>query len=457
MARREQAGTWAALASLVAAASIGQAIQVSNGALHPDAIKRLAVALVALVLGVAFSQTRGPTWLKGSWLVALGGLASVYQLMQLASGSPGMYLRGVAFTDYAAPLVVFAALSASLFATGPWLGRLHGLAWLASFWALGSWLLKASPAPQIDVFTWTNHALEALRSGKDPFAIWMPNPYHHTQWYAPGLADADWVHTGYPYPPLSLMLSGLGWLAGDMRWANLAMLILAGAAMRWSKGPWGAVAAVLLLTTPRVLFVLEQAWTDVYLVGLIALVAWSAQRFPRFTGMLFGLLIATKQYAVFLIPLGLLLIPPPWDRRKVARFVLEAIAAGLVVTLPWILWDPARFFGSLFVSGSPFRVEALSFLAYTAVDGKPVYPIYIQFVFVGLAYLLCLFRAARGPAGFALSCALVINVLFSFSKHAFCNHHFLALGMAAVALAFVTAPQGARSSQIPATPSLASE
>lgn len=448
MERRKDAGTWAALTALVAVVSIGQAIQISNGALHPAAIKHIGVALCALVLGVAFSQARGPLWLERWGIVALGGLSAVFQLQQLGSGPPAMYLRAVPFGEYAAVLIVYAALSAALFAKGPWLGRLHGLAWLASFWALGAWLIKASPSPMIDVFTWTNHALTALAGGSDPYAIWMPNPYHHTLWYAPNTADAEWVHLGFPYPPLSLMISWVGWFfGGDMRWANLGLLALAGATMRWSRGPFGPVAAVVLLTTPRILFILEQAWTDAYVVGLIGLVAWCARRAPRWTAVTFGLLLATKQYAVFLVPLGFLLIPPPWDRKRVLRFILEAVAAGTLVTLPWILWNPSGFMGSLFVSGHPFRAESLSFLAYTAVDGKPIYPLSIQLVFVALAYVLIFFRSARGPAGFALSSALVINVFFSFSKHAFCNHHFLALASAAVALAFVATDFSSRSPQ----------
>lgn len=333
-------------------------------------------------------------------------------------------------------LLPFAALAAGLLAKGPWLGRVHGLAFLAGFAALGAWLIKAAPNPFIDVFSWTNHALEALARGENPYAIWMPNLYRHTLWYAPGMADADWVRTGFPYPPLSLLLAGLGWLFGDMRWANLGLLLLAGAAMLWGRGRFGALAAVLLLTTPRVLFVLEQAWTDAYVIGLMALTLWAAARQPKWAAFAFGALVTVKQYMIFLMPLGLLLIPPPWDRKRVLRFIGEAVVAALIINLPWLVWNPKALIGSTTVSGHPFRTESLSFLAATAVGGKPIWPLYIQLVLLVPAYALILWRSARGPAGFALSCALVLGVFFSFSKHAFCNHHFLVLGCAALALGY---------------------
>lgn len=436
MTGRREAGGLAAAFALVAVVALGQAIQVSNGTLHPVAIRFLAVGLSALVAAVALSQARGPALFEKGLLVVAGALSATYQLSQLAGTSPGIYLRNATFPDYAATLLPFGVLAVSLLAKGPWLGRLHAVAFLAAFWVLGRWLLKASPSPAIDVFTWTNHALEALKNGENPFAIWMPNPYGHTRWYAPGMADGQWVHTGFPYPPLSLMLAALGWLFGDMRWANLGLLALAGAALVWGRGRFGVVAAVLLLTTPRVLFVLEQAWTDAYVIGLMGVTLWAAARQPRYAAIAFGAMVTTKQYMIFLMPLGLLLIPPPWDRRKVLRFVGESVAAALVLNLPWLLWNPRALIASTTVSGHPFRPEALSFLANTAVNGQPTWPTYIQLVLLVPTYALIAWKGARGPGGFALACALVLGVFFSFSKHAFCNHHFLVLGCAALALGY---------------------
>jgi 4-amino-4-deoxy-L-arabinose transferase-like glycosyltransferase len=247
------------------------------------------------------------------------------------------------------------------------------------------------------------------------------------------------------------MLSGLGYLFGDMRWANLGLLALAGAALIWGRGKYGVLAAVLLLTTPRVLFVLEQAWTDAYIIGLLAVTVWTAVKFPRYAAFAFGTLVSAKQYMIFLMPLGLLLIPPPWDRQKVLRFVGEAVIAALVINLPWLLWNPKALIAATTVSGHPFRADSLSFLANTAVNGQPTWPVYIQLALLVPTYALIAWRSARGPGGFALSCALVLGVFFSFSKHAFCNHHFLVLGCAAVALGFSLVDYQATTSQSPSS------
>jgi len=453
MSKRQEAGGIAAACALVAVITLGQAIQASNGALHPAAIKHLAVAMSMLVMGVLLSQVRGPALFQKGVLVAAGGLATAFQLSQIASVPPGIYLRGVTFTDFTATLLPFAVLAASLLAKGPWLGRLHGVAFLAAFAALGAWLIKASPDPFIDVYAWTHHALKALARGENPFVVWMPNLYKHTLWYAPGMADSDWVRTGFPYPPLSLMLSGLGWIFGDMRWANLALMLLAGAALLWGRGKYGVLAAVLLLSTPRVLFVLEQAWTDAYIIGLMGITLWAAARQPRWAAFAFGALVSAKQYMVFLMPLGLLLIPPPWDRKKVLRFVGEAVLAALIINLPWLLWNPKALIASNTVSGHPFRPDSLSFMAATAVNGQPIWPLYIQLVLMVPAYAIIVWKSARGPGGFALSCALVLGVFFSFSKHAFCNHHFLVLGCAALALGYALpdGDQNATTSQSPSS------
>ncbi len=414
---------------------LGQAIQTSNGTLNPLGIRYLAAGFVCLIVCVSFGDNLLNHPSLSRTLGVLGGTILIWQLAQLASASPGIYLRNVAFPDYAWRLVIFASLIASLLSGRPWLGKFHRWAALAAFGVLGVWLLKASPNPFIDVYAWTHYALEALGRGQNPYEIWMPNIYHHTLWFDPKLADNDWVKTGYAYPPLSLLVSGLGYLAGDMRWANLGLMLLTGACLFSIHGRFALLAGALYLTTPRILFVLEQSWTDTYVVGLIAATVWSACRLPSATPYLFGLTVVSKQYTLFVVPLALLLIPRPWSMRATIIWTIKAITSGLAVTGPFLLWNARAMLDSLMITGHPFRPESLSFLAATAKNGQPTFPLYIQFALLIPAYALIAWRAPKTPAGFALSAGLVYSVFFSFSKHAFCNHHFLVLGCACIALA----------------------
>lgn len=227
-----------------------------------------------------------------------------------------------------------------------------------------------------------------------------------------------------------------------MRFANLLCLALAAAVHQLGGGRFGTAAAVLYLTLPRGLFVLEQAWTDVFILALLALVSWSATSYRRPLPYLLGLLFVLKQYMVFLVPLlPLLLLDQKWTRRELIVFLSKGFLTGLAVNLPFLIWDWGGFFHALFNdAGLPFRSEALSYLAMTAVNGQPIWPLKLQYVMVLPVYALVYWRGPRGGAGFALGTALVMGTFFAFSRHAFCNHYFLVAGAACIALATVLRP-----------------
>jgi hypothetical protein len=117
--------------------------------------------------------------------------------------------------------------------------------------------------------------------------------------------------------------------------------------------------------------------------------------------------------------------------------VLWAAGVAAAVTVPFALWDLEGFFRSvvMFQVKQPFRVEALSYMAWTAQDGAPVLPQWLTFAILPVPVALALWRAPRTPAGFAASSALVFILFFAFAKQAFCNYYFLVLGMICTALA----------------------
>ncbi|PZR13492.1 MAG: hypothetical protein DI536_12085 [Archangium gephyra] len=434
-----------ALAAVIAAAALSGALQISNGAGHPDAFRFLGISLAALIIGLALERSfpRPPSERWEAVIVAIGGALVLEQLSQLASVPPGIYLRGVQFTDFAWRLVLFGGLMASALSTKPWLGRLHAPIALVAFSWLGAWMLKASPNPFIDVFSETNEAIRGLLHGENPWSMKYPNIYHHTLWYGPGAADNDWIYVGFPYPPMSLLISAAGWFFGDIRWANLACLLLAAGAFISMRGRFGVLAAALFLTSPRILFVLEQAWTDVYLIGLLALLLLCVQRFPKAAPFVLGVFLVTKQYMIFLVPLLPMLFPENATRREQGIFLAKAALTGLVINLPFIAMGPMVLLKALTYSQHPFRTESLSFLAMTAQNGVPTLPLWTQWALIIPVQALCWWRGPRGIAGFAFGTAATIGVFFAFSKHAFCNHHFLVVGAACAALAAI-APRGER-------------
>jgi hypothetical protein len=156
------------------------------------------------------------------------------------------------------------------------------------------------------------------------------------------------------------------------------------------------------------------------------------------------LLLVSKQYAIFFAPLIGFLVDPGWTRREITIFLAKTAATGILVTLPFLLMGPLILFKALTVTTDPFRPDSLSFLSATASGGAPTWPIWIQVPLLLPAYLLVYLRGPRGAGGFALGSALVICVFFAFSKHAFANHHFLALGAACVALACMALDDSSR-------------
>lgn len=445
MRDRSEPGGWAAIFAMIAAISLAQALQMSNGEYDPTALLLVGVTLVSLGLGVVSSTFPDP----GPWshqFIRTVGIAGVgLQLYQLSISPPGWYLHEVRMYDYLGLLAVFAALTGPVVVQFPQYRILYSSLWMAAFSAIGIWIIVASPNPQIDVFQWTHYSLDSLKSGKNPYALQMPNVSGDSiywpdgsNWYGRPLSeDKKWVHVGYAYLPFSLMISGAGHVFGDMRLASLALLVAAGVSLLKGRGTYAVFGAALLLTMPRIFLVLQQAWTDAYCVGFLAITACLAARSSRWTPWFLGLTLVTKQYMVFLAPLGLLLIPAPWNRKKVALFIGQVILSGTIVTLPWILWNPSAWFDSVASTTVPFRPISLSIVVHIAhVSGAvPLYADILPFIMMLPAYLLIYRFSARGPAGFALSSALLLGMFVACSKTSYGSQYFLVLGLALTAFA----------------------
>jgi hypothetical protein len=163
-----------------------------------------------------------------------------------------------------------------------------------------------------------------------------------------------------------------------------------------------------------------------------------------------GLLVAVKQHLVIALCLTRWLRREPERGRSTVSMLLVACATAAVVTLPFLVWDPAGLWLSVVVLQlrEPFRADSLSVLSYFAAHGwQPAPAALLAGPLAALAAGLGLawWRLPRTPAGFALGLGTTFFLLFLCSKKAFCNYYFLvsALLMAGVACA---------SAQFPAAP-----
>jgi len=432
----------------LAAVVLSHALQISDGHFQVAALRWLTLTLLACVAAFALPRRWGRRLPPQALPVALGlGLAA--QFVQLARQPPGIY-PDIVWPDAYAPYVVGLGIAAALVVAGLADARRLRRVWFPALLlvqlALGAWVIRHAPAPPIDVFVFQQEGSAALLRGENPYTLTFPNIYGDGAYYGPGLDHDGRLAFGFPYPPLSLFLALPSYLlAGDHRYAQLLALALAGALLALARpGRVGALAAALLLFSPRVFFVLEQGWTEPFLILLLALVVACACRWPRALPVAFGLLLAVKQTLVFAPLTAFLLVGEVvggvvgsrgrW--RDWWRLVWRAGGVALAISLPLALWNVRGFVVSVVTLQlyQPLRPDALSYVAWLARANLPA-PGWLAFAAIVPACALALWRGARTPAGFAAAMALIYLTFFAFNKQAFCNYYFFALGALCAAIA----------------------
>jgi hypothetical protein len=419
-----------------AAAALGLALQLRDGAYHPSALALVGVALIctlAVVLEVPVLRLSERASLVLLAALALGQVA-VLAALPVARSLPPDLSR--------APLLaclVGAALAIVGIALGPAAVRRVAIAvLLAAHLAAGVWILRHA-APETDVFNFQRGSLEAFRHGVDPYAIKFRNYYHPNEsFYGPGLVVRGIVQFGYPYPPLPLYLIWPALALGDIRYAHLLALTGGGAAIACARaGRAAPLAAALLLFSPRMGLLLQMSWTEPFTILFLGLTVLCALRAPRLLPLALGLFLATKQYLVFAAPLASLLVPEPRLRRTLVLLGQAAVVA-LAISLPLVLWNVPAFIRSAVTLQfrQPFRNDALSAVVPLVRAGLPRgLGIILPLVLAPLATLVAMRRCPRTPGGFALGIAFTYLVFLVVNKQAFCNYYFFPLAGLCAALA----------------------
>jgi hypothetical protein len=312
---------------------------------------------------------------------------------------------------------------------------------VAIFAVAGALVIRESPNPRIDVFGLEQGGSAALLEGKNPYQISYPNPYtpEETQRY---FGDDRRELKQYPYPPLTLAWTTLGFaLGGDVRWALLAAqlaipLLLYLLAEGCGQPPRVAFAlAILELVHPRATFVLEQAWNE-SLIGsaflLFLLLATQGAR-ALLGGLALGLFLASKQYSVVVLPLL-------WPRRAIPRsYWLPAAIVVALVMVPFAAWGLSDFLEDvvLFQLRQPARPDAMSLPALLQWATGIRLPGLLAVLAASLALVFWWPRVVAEPRCLALAAACVYGVFFIAAKQAFCNYYYF-LGIVVLAAAAMT-------------------
>jgi hypothetical protein len=432
----------------IAAVALGFAIQFNNGEYSRGAIALVSVALIASALALANRLSTTRLFDGATVGVLLTGV--LLQLATLFNFWPGVDLPhhgGSQLLPFYAGILVAGAIV--LWAAFGKLPRALPTGLLvATFLFLGFWMVHSSPQPHIDVWVFQQEGASALLQGQNPYAMTFPDIYHSTApgaqpVYGQGLVVNDRLQFGFPYPPVSLILATIGYaVAGDHRYAQLVALALAGLFIAANRGRISILAAALLLFTPRVFFVIGRAWTEPFVVLLLAATIFCAARKSKWLPVALGLLLAGKQYLLLGLPLTFFLLPPGWRWVDWFRLLWKSAVVAIVVTAPFVLWDFHAFWKStVAVQGiAPFRWDALSYLVWYGFLGhghlvtEPSTALFWS-TFAALAALgFALWKAPRTPAGFAAALSLISLAFFAFNKQAFCNYYFFVIGAICCAL-----------------------
>ncbi len=425
----------------ISALALGHALQISSGTFDPRALWWVGFAFAACVGATALHRLSG-TWSHTTMkaVTVLLAAGAFWQLQQLWTAEPGIHIEdSVSRTPFDIGLVVQGLLLALGIGGFTRTRRYWFPAILVVNTLLGVWIIRSSPDPNIDVVVVHKEAMDAFLEKRDPYRVSFPNIYGSDwkNYYNPAVVFGDKIGFGYPYPPPSLILAIPGYVfLGDYRYSELAFLIAAAALIGYLRRHMAArLAAVLLLTTPRGFFVLEQGWTEPIAIFLVALTTFLLVEGPLRAGWAAGLMLATKQYLPFtgLAVLRTLLL----DRRRWKLTLFTIVITGAVCILPFALWHTNSFMRSVvwLQTLEPFRTDSLSFLIWADRNGWGRGSFLWSIGAAVAAAVLSLFTTKNSPSGFAASTAITMFAMFALGSKAFCNYYYFVIGAACCALA----------------------
>ncbi len=427
----------------IAATALSLAVHQAGGSYSVEAIRWLTLSLAAMLGAVAAGVLLPTGWIRNApvgWVLTACLCAQLAGLIWRPIVLPMEALQQEGWLTIIVLLSSSAVLAGSLCADRPWLGRWTFPALVVLGGVFMFVLLQRLPTPGVDVLMFQRMSCDAFLGGSNPYAIRFPDPYSPEQsavFYGPGVSVNGTLQIGFPYMPLSLLMDLPGHVLGNIRYANLAYLVLAVVLLaRARQGRTNEVAGVLLLFSPITPLVLHLGWTDVHVVFMLALTWFCFERRLLLLPYVFGLLLVSKQYMLAVAPLGLLLLPRPWQARQLWRFFGRAAIPAAVVTLPFVLWNAREFVNSvvMFQIRQPFRPDALSYLNVL----KPTDPaawVWVSFAVLGAALAAGVLVGSRRGLTFPLGVAACLLLFFALSKQAFANYYFVVFASACAAVA----------------------
>lgn len=289
----------------------------------------------------------------------------------------------------------------------------------------------ASPEPFIDVWYFSQEAVEHVLEGFPPYSTPVTDIYgNHETFGTPG---------GYLYLPANLYAETLSYIAtGDVRFLFvlsilIGSLLLYCIARRTGDGvdaPW---IALLFLYHPRGMFVVEQSWIEPFVLLMFFLFVWLRTRSapPSAASAVYGFFLSLKQTLLF-FPFHFLMI-----ERRPKQLLLATVIAALTV-VPFLITDPQGLWenGVWFALSLPYRTDSLSVTSYLALHYGLQPSLWLNLGWGALLSVatFVLFRR-HGLTGYLFAVSITMFGIFLFGKHAFCNYYYFVSGLLMALLA----------------------
>jgi hypothetical protein len=422
--------------------ALGQALEFGNGFISLPGLLWLTVSIYFLLASVTLPNKSPFPAISEKFVFTILTLALVIQISELLILAPGD--EPIAHLWQFRLLISLGGICALLSLIVPnglnlWIRKLIvGLTFISIFIA-GIWIIQGVPNPRIDVYLFQQNSSRALLNLQNPYAVKIPNIYPDTRYYGDQMVKNGMLTIGNPYPPLSIYLSFIGYvIAGDIRYSCLLAILLSGLILlSLNQDRIGLLITYLFLFTPRIFFVLEQSWTEPLVVMCGLVVVWCAIYKPSWVFIALGLLLASKQYMLFLLPTFGFLFPIDFNLRAKMRASLLTIGVAFLVTAPLAFWNFNTFAWNVGLAqwNQPFRFDSLSYaVAIAKVFGQSVTP-YLPFAALCAALLISYRYLKPSPKSFAIAMAFGFVLFIAFNKQAFCNYYFLVIGILNSAIA----------------------
>jgi hypothetical protein len=298
----------------------------------------------------------------------------------------------------------------------------------------------ASLLPLARDWTWGTAVIDVFRvvQGGATALLQGQNPYGPT--FAVGVYP-DYTYTTVPkhfmYGPAMPLLAAPGALVGDVRVMSVAMFIVlfGGIVGLAATNPdrrrqWWLIA--ICVAFPLTITMVLNDWIDVYPVALF--VGWAAlrRRHSLLASLALGVSFATKFTIIpALIPFWL------WS-SKVRRESAMAVLVAAVIALPFAIAtgidefvrDTIMIFVDL-----PTRFEFLTANGYLWQHGQDPLDGWVGAVAVVVVGCLILWRKPRDVGDSLVRSALLLTIMFFFSKQAPINYYFIPITLLVLALA----------------------